>query len=305
MNRKVKQILLAVFCLLFGLKTSAAIYVVHDTVESSVRALTFKLSQLLPSGTSLAPVRLSSFMKNLSLLKQEDVLIAVGAENFRQICASVNTGVVIAIFIGKEEYLKAQSKCSVSSSGVFSGAPLDKRLALLEAIWFDRKPLAVIYSDNLLVDEQAMQKEARQYGFEFIFQKTELDRLSILKSINFVLEESSVIFSLVDTDMYKDGVAQDILKLLFRKQQVMIGPSYAFVRSGSMFAIYSDTSAKLEVLVEYITRWNEDGVMPDATYPNKLRVSFNPYLLKSNGVVPPSSSYLREKYGLCSEERCE
>jgi putative ABC transport system substrate-binding protein len=301
----VKRLFLFIFLLLASVNVLATIYVVHDTEESSVRSLTFQLSKLLPENTRLMPVRSALFIQNVSFLKDDDVMVTVGADSFRLACSVASEGAVIAVFIGKEEYLNIQPQCSIPVSGVFSGAPLDKRLNILEAIWFDRKPLAVIYSDHLFVDEQEMMNLADQHGFIFRFLKTETDRLSVLKSVNFVLEDSELIFSLVDTQLYKNGIAQDILRLLFHKQKVMIGPSFAFVRAGSLFAVYSDSEAKLKALVERLTMWNTKGVLLEAAYPDQLRVSFNSYLIKSHGVVLPSSSYLKDKYGLCSETQCE
>ena len=300
-----KRFFLLIFLLLASMSSMSAIYVIHDADESSVRSLTFQLSKLLPNQTPITLVRRSAFMKNISFLKADDVMVTVGVESFRQVCSVVSEGAVMAVFIGKEEYLKIQPHCSVPVSGVYSGAPLDKRLNLLEAVWFDRKPLAVIYSDHLFVDEQDMMSLADQYGFIFRFLKTETDRLSVLKSVNFVLEDSELIFALVDTELYKNGNAQDILRLLFHKQKVMMGPSFAFVRSGSLFAIYSDSEAKLTALAERLIAWNTKGILLDAVFPDQLRVSFNPYLIKSHGVVLPSSSFLKDKYGLCSETQCE
>jgi putative ABC transport system substrate-binding protein len=302
----VKRLFLLVFLLLASVNVLAAtIYVIHDTEESSVRSLSFQLSKLLPVNAQLMSVRSALFMQNASFLKDDDVIVTVGADNFRLACSVASEGAVIAVFIGKEEYLNIKPQCSIPVSGVFSGAPLDKRLNILEAIWFDRKPLAVIYSDHLLVDEQEMMNLADQHGFIFQFLKTETDRLSVLKSVNFVLEDSELIFSLVDTQLYKNGIAQDILRLLFHKQKVMIGPSFAFVRAGSLFAVYSDSEAKLKALAERLIMWDTKGVLLDAVYPDQLRISFNSYLIKSHGVVLPSSSYLKDKYGLCSEAKCE
>lgn len=299
-----KKIFAIILLLLASVNVPAAIYIVHDIEESSVRSLSFQFSALLPENNQPIPVRRSLFLQNVSSLKGDDVILAVGVESFKQVCSVASEGAVLAVFIGQEEYLKTRPQCSVPNSAVFSGAPLDKRLALLKAVWFDRKPLAVLYSDNLLVDERKMIKQAAQYGFEFQFMKTEVDRLSVLKAINFVLEDSIVVFSLVDTELYKDGIAQDILKLLFHKQRLMVGPSFAFVRAGSLFAIYSDTEAKLNILADYIRVWQTKGVLQGAVYPDKLRVSFNPYLIKSHGVVLPSPSYLKDKFDLCSETAC-
>ena len=299
-----KRILSIILLLILSVKASATIYIVHDIEESSVRSLTFQLSKLLSENSQVVPARRSLFLDNISHLKEDDVMVAIGVESFSQVCSSASQGMVVAVFIGKEEYLKASPNCAIPNTAVFSGAPLDKRLALLKAVWFDRKPLAVLYSDSLLIDEADMQAQAKKYGFEFQFINTEIDRLSVLKATNYVLEDSIVVFSLVDTELYKNGIAQDVLKLLFHKQRVMIGPSYAFVRAGSLFAIYSDTDTKLDILVEQILAWQAGGVLLDAVYPDKLRVSFNPYLIKSHGVVLPSPSYLKDKYGLCSETAC-
>ncbi len=291
--------------LLVAMNAPAAIYVVHNTEESSVRSLTFQLSKLLPMDTVIAPVRQSVFLQNVASLKESDLVVTIGDESFRQVCSVTSKGAVVAVFIGKEEYLNIQSQCNVPNSAVFSGAPIEKRLSLLEGVWFDRKPLAVLYSDNLLIDQQDMETQAAMHGFEFRFLKTDVDRLSVLKAVNFILEGSTMIFSLVDTELYKEGNAQDILKLLFHKQQVMIGPSFAFVRAGSLFAIYSDSDVKLDAVAGHIVSWlSGEGVLAPA-YPNKLRVSFNPYLIKSHGIVLPSSSYLKDKYGLCSDAQCD
>ncbi len=287
-----------------SINASASIYVVHDTAESSVRSLTFQLSKLLTIQTPLISVRNSFFKLRLTELNYQDVIVTVGVESFRHVCSYDSKGVVIAMFIGKEEYLEAQKTCSIPSSGVFSGAPLGKRLDLLASIWPDKKPLAILYSDYVFVDEKKMEVEAAKFGFKLQFLKTEANRLSVLKSVNFILEESELILAFVDSELYKNGVAQDILKLLFHKKQVMVGPSAAFVRAGSLFAIHSDSKSKLKSLVERLDNWLLKGELIPAGYPDSLRVSFNPYVIRSHGIVLPSASYLKDKYDLCSEAQC-
>lgn len=290
--------------LLYSTTPLAAVYVVHDTEESSARALSFQISRLLSIDSTVIPVRRAVFLTRSADITETDVIVTVGINSFRGVCRVASKGVVVALFIGKEEYDKIHSDCTLSTSAVFSGAPLDTRLRLLQGIWLDRKPLAIVHSDALLVDQQAMMRKGAEYGFEFRFFETATDRLSVLKSINFVLEDSAMIFSLVDTELYQKGVAQDVLRLLFHKRQVIVGPSYAFVRAGSMFAIYSDTQAKLETLAAQVSAWQAKGTLLSPSYPYRLRVSFNPYLIKAHSVVLPSASYLKEHYGLCSEEDC-
>lgn len=296
----------ALLLLFYTMKVSAVVYVVHDMEERGARSFVFELDRRLLLNAPLVPVRSQAFLENTAqTLKDDDLVIAIGVQSTQRVCSSSSEAMMIAVFIGKEEFQKAQTDCSVPSSAVFSGAPLDTRFALLQAIWFDRKPIAVLHSDHLLIDQESMTRQAKKYGFELQFYQTELDRLSVLKSVNFALEESGMIFSLVDSALYQHAFAQDILKLLFYKRQIMVAPSLPFVKAGALMAIDSDTDAKLQLLANHIAAWQSSGVLLAAQYPDKLRVSFNPHLIRAYGIVPPSAAFLRDKYGLCSAAQCE
>lgn len=281
------------------------VYVLHDTEESSVRSLSFQLSKRLSTTEPPIPVRQTFFLNNIARIKSQDVVVAIGVQSFKQACLAMSRGAVIGLFIGQEEFYSLSKNCGIAHSAVFSGAPVEKRLALLQAIWLDPKPLAVLFSDALQLDQTQMQQQAQEYGFEFVFWQTKTDRVSVLKSVNRLLEDSELVFSLVDSQLFQQGNAQDILKLLFHQQKVMVGSSFAFVRAGALFAIHSDAEAKLTLLSEQVSRWQATGVMSAAAYPSPLRVSFNPYLVKAHGIVLPSKLYLKDQFDLCSDSQCD
>ncbi len=283
---------------------SAAIYVLHDTEESSVRSLTFQLSKRLASSVPPIPIRQAHFLNSISRIEDQDVVISVGRDSFEQACLSMSRGALFALFIGEEEYQTIRTNCAVPTSAVFSAAPLEKRLALLKAIWLNPKPLAVLYSDAIQLDTVSMERLAAEYGFKLVFWQTSTDRISVLRSLSLLLDDSDLIFSIVDSQLYQQGNAQDILKLLFHQQKVMVGPSFAFVRAGALFAIHSDAKHKLALLSVMIQYWTETGTMAEAAYPKWLRVSFNPYLVKAHGIVLPSKLYLKDQFGLCSDTNC-
>ncbi|BFM49046.1 hypothetical protein THO17_12090 [Marinomonas sp. THO17] len=285
-------------------QVSAAIFVLHDSDESSVRSLSFQLSKRLSVSETPMPVRQAFFLNNITRIESQDVVIAIGSKQFEQACLVMSRGAIIGLFIGQEEFQSLSASCTVAHSAVFSGAPLEKRLALLQAIWLDPKPLAVLFSDTLPLDQAYMQNVAQEYGFEFVFLQTKTDRISVLKSVNRLLEESELVFALVDSHLFQQGNAQDILKLLFHQQKVMVGSSFAFVRAGALFAIDSDADAKLTLLSDMVAHWQATGITPPAAYPSILRVSFNPYLVKAHGIVLPSQLFLKEQFGLCSDTEC-
>lgn len=298
-----KRLFLILALMLVSVCVPASVYVVHDTEESLVRSFVFQLSERLPDAVEITPVHYTFFGDSLSDLR-DNILITVGLDSFRKVCLSASEGVVMATFIGKEEYQALQLGCSLPTTAIFSGAPLAKRFNLLKDIWGDKKPFTVLHTDNLKIDQWLMMDEAAQYGFELQFLETKTDRMSLLGAVNFALENSEAIFSLVDCKLYGQDVVQEVLRLLFRKQKVIIGHSIAFVRAGSLLAIYSSREAKLNTLTEYIEVWLNDGTLKEAAYPDRLSVRFNPYLIKLHSIVLPSASYLKDQYDLCSDKQC-
>ncbi|MGR0277594.1 hypothetical protein ACUM5Y_00935 [Marinomonas dokdonensis] len=282
----------------------ADIYVIHNTEESTIRSLTYRLSNMLPVKAPVVPVRLPIFLANTDYFKEDDVFITVDVDSFQQVCELPLPNPLFASFIGKEEYEHVKDHCTKETSAVFSGAPLERRLALLQRIWLDNKPISVMYSDYLKVDEVAMSRLGAEYGFEFQFQRTHTDKVSVLRTVNHLGENSKVIFSLVDSNLYREDVAKDVIKLLFDIHHVMIGPSYPFVRAGALFAVYSRTDEKLKRLVRMLIAWQTGKVMLPANYPSELRVSFNPYLIKAYGMVLPTPASIKLNFDLCSESYC-
>lgn len=277
---------------------------IHNAEESSIRSLTFRLSNMLPVKAPVVPVRMPIFLQNTDYFKPDDIFISVGYEAFAQTCALPLSNTLIAAFIGKEEYENVTQSCSKHTSAVFSGAPLDRRLALMQRLWLDNKPISVMYSEYVKIDQQAMQAAAAEYDFVFQFQQTPTDKVSVLRTVNQLGENSKVIFSLIDSNLYRDDVAKDVIKLLFNSHHVMIGPSYPFVRAGALFAIYSRTDEKLKRLVDIINTWQTRQHLLPAAYPTELRVSFNPYLIKAYGMVLPTPASIKFNFDLCSEDYC-
>ncbi|MCV2403321.1 hypothetical protein OFY17_10555 [Marinomonas sp. C2222] len=299
-----KRIFTLLICLFWSVSASSSVYVVHDIEEGSARSLVFQLSELLPSKTQLIPIRNIFLKPNLDHVKHDDMIVAIGVDSFSEICEYATQGNVIAAFIGKEEYLKVKQTCSIPSSAIFSGAPLEIRLSLLQSIWFDKKPMAVLYSDNLFINKEEMLQYAYNYGFRFRFYKVESDRLSATKVVREAIAESDLIISLMDSQLYNNRTSQKIRKILFQNNKVIIGASFPTTHSGALFAIFSNSDAKLNTLASYVESWVEGSNLLPPSYPNELRVNFNSFLVRAHGLVLPSSAYLKSAFGLCSEAHC-
>ncbi len=233
------------------------------------------------------------------------IIIAVGIRAFRYVCKAHSGRKVIALFLGKEEYLSVSQTCISTSTAVFSGADLSLRLRLFKHIFPNVSRLGLIYSENIQLNEEYYQAQAALHGLKFVFSSTPNDRNTILKTINRILVDTNVLFSIIDTHLYQQQTIQDVLKLFFRQRKIMIGPSNNFVKAGALFSIYSDAEEQIKELAGILVKYDQNiNQHIPSLYPQRLKVVFNPYLVRSFGVVLPSSEYLENTFGLCSESGC-
>ncbi|MFT2109656.1 ABC transporter substrate-binding protein [Marinomonas sp. 2405UD68-3] len=233
------------------------------------------------------------------------VVIAVGARAFRSVCKAHSGKKIVAVFIGQEEFLSESQTCVSSTTAVFSGADLSLRLRLFKHILPNISRLGLIYSESVRLNEAYYQAQAALYDLRFVFSSVPNDRNAIIKTINRILVDTDVLFSIIDTDLYQHQTIQDVLKLFFRQRKIMIGPSNNFVKAGALFSIYSDAEEQIKELTNILVQYDQDVHQNiPALYPRNLKIIFNPYLVRSFGIVLPSSEYLENTFGLCAESGC-
>ncbi|GAB3484794.1 hypothetical protein GCM10027340_20820 [Marinomonas epiphytica] len=276
----------------------------HDTEESSARVLALEISKRLTLREKVTSVRQSLMFSNLHRVNSDDLIITLGQESLHTLCRLQPRAAVIGFLVGEYEYQAIQSECLWLSSAVFSGAPFKQYLPLLKQIWLDQRPITLLYSDGLAIDPEVMEKQASEFGLQFQFMRSGTGRVAVLKAVNQATENSKLLLSFIDTKLYQGGVAQDVLRLLFNKRHLMVGPSLPFVKAGALFSIYTNMDSKLSLLAQMTDRWLAEKSLASPAYPSPMRVNFNPYLIKAYGIVLPTQNYIKDNFGLCSEDSC-
>ncbi|SBS26544.1 hypothetical protein MAQ5080_00548 [Marinomonas aquimarina] len=277
---------------------SAGTYVFHDGRETVSRVLSMSLSA---STSYQVPV-----LNNPSTqLADGDLVITVGLHSYAQICASTAQVAIIALFLGEEEFALAQSQCSKSSTAVLSGAPLDQRLNVLQSFWEDHAPIAVVHSDALSLSDRSLRMtklyEVEVYSYPVVAE----ERAEKLKALTEVLENSNLVMSLYDSALFDTQFSKDAIRLMFHKKKALAAHSLQLVRAGALFALYSTSQDKLSLVSSYIKVYEASGTLMPPSYPNPLRIAFNPYLIRLYGLVLPTDRYLFSEFGLCPESGCE
>ena len=238
-------------------------------------------------------------------LRDGDLVITVGHHSYARICESHADVSIITLFLGEEEFEVAQAQCPKASTAVFSGAPLDLRLKVLQSFWEDHAPIAVVHSDALSLSERTLRLAKLQSVEVYSYPIAEEGREEKLKHLTDVLESSNLVMSLYDSALFDPQFSKDAIRLMFHKKKALAAHSLQLVRAGALFALYSTSQDKLELVTSYIKGYDASGALMPASYPTPLRIAFNPYLIRMYGLVLPTDRFLLSEFGLCPESGCE
>lgn len=298
-----KQILLALFTSFFFSAASGNAVIVHERNFKAANVIINKIE----SYSDFIGMQSMDSSTYVSLKKESlpEIIVTVGLTVFRTVCKAHSDKRIVAIFLGREEYLSVKDGCLSSSTAIYSGANLALRLRVLKYILPNVNRLGLVFSQSLMLDEAYFQEWAALHELSFIFSPTPNDRASIIKAMNNTVAGTDIMFSLIDSELYRPQIIQDVLKLFFRQRKIMVGPSNNFVKAGALFSIYSDAEEQIKLLANVLSHYNKypaSNIEP--FYPSNLKIVFNPYLVRSFGLVLPSVKYLENTFGLCPESGC-
>lgn len=240
-----------------------------------------------------------------SQLKDGDLVITVGHHSYTQICAVPAKVFIITLFLGEEEFELARSKCPKPSTAIYSGAPLELRLKVLQSFWEDHAPIVVIHSEALTLSDRTLRMAKMQDVEVYSYPILDKGREDKLKQLTEVLGSSNLVMSLYDSALFDAQFSKDAIRLMFHKKKALAAHSLQLVRAGALFALYSTSQEKLELVSSYINVYKASGTLMPPTYPTPLQIAFNPYLIRMYGLVLPTDRFLLSEFGLCPESGCE
>ncbi|WP_156490818.1 hypothetical protein [Marinomonas atlantica] len=293
-----RRIFIVIIGLFFQVLAHASTYVYHDGRETVSRVLSLSLS----ASTNRDIPALRSPDKQLI---DGDLIITVGRDSFVQVCDVEQQVVLIALFLGEEEYSQLKQQCSKPTTAIFSGAPISLRLNILNTFWEDQAPIGIIYSEGLDVSNETL-GVTEDTRFEILTSAIPLgSREEKIKSLTSVLDRSNLVLSLYDSMLFNAQFSKDAIRLMFHKKKSLAAHSLQLVRAGALFSVYSTSQDKMALTSSYINVFEASATLMPSSYPSPLKVAFNPYLIRMYGLVLPTDQFLMDKFGVCPESGCQ
>jgi len=81
----------------------------------------------------------------------------------------------------------------------------------------------------------------------------------------------------------------------YRRNIMVIGPSQAYVKAGSLASSYAPYSAVAQALVGALEQWFQEGSLPKPAYPTDFNVQINEQVGRSLNIPLPSEASVKEQ----------
>lgn len=277
----------------------ATTYVYHEGREAVSRVLALNFESSLGSDVSVLR------RQQLDQVEPQDLIITAGLDSFKNACNTPSLAHIAALFIGEQEYNSSSESCRERSVAVFSGAPLALRIGILDTFWEDRAPITLIHSRSITIDTEELIVAAKKHNMDVKTVAVAAQREAALRTLTQVTLNSNLVMSIYDSELFDGQFSKDAIRLMFHKKKALAAHSLQLVKAGAIFAVYSTTAAKIAMATQHIKYFQSAQAFKPSSYPDSLRVVFNPYLVRMYGLVLPTDIYLYTTFGVCPELGCE
>lgn len=167
----------------------------------------------------------------------------------------------------------------------------ERQVALLKAMLPGVKNVGVLYGNHsaFLLEQLTQVLKAEQLTLKKHYWPDSFDA----RSLSNLLSQTDVLLGLDDTHIYNSNTIKSILLSSYARKQVLIGPSAAFIRAGSLASTYSDQDDWLHSLQDILQ--TPEQSWPASLYPTHYKVISNAQVARSLGIPKASNKKLTQQ----------
>lgn len=216
-------------------------------------------------------------------------IITIGPKAFSHIRQTNRDASVLAFLVQKSFIQKYTEEYPGQISAVFYDVPLLRQALAGKAILPHASRIAILASpesvgvyEPLLDQLPAFDLQAR------VFVVDSMDRLipTLVRALNY----GDFLLASHDESIYNPRTIKHILLTAYRRNRIVIGPSQAYVKAGSLASGYAPFQEMADVAAQLIGQFFETGRLPPPTYPQDYRISLNRQVARSLNIPLPDAN---------------
>lgn len=171
-------------------------------------------------------------------------------------------------------------------SGIPYDVPLLRQALTGKAILPQATRIALLATEATAGNYDQLLKELPAYGMEarvFLVESSN----DLIPTLVRALGYGDFLLAAPDTEIYNSRTIKHILLTAYRRNMIVIGPTQAYVKAGSLASSYTPFPAMAELAARFLKSYFTDGRFPAPAYPDHYGVVTNNQVARSLNIPLP------------------
>ncbi|MCL7944720.1 ABC transporter substrate-binding protein [Marinobacter sp. ATCH36] len=258
--------------------TGSLVYLAGSENSALNRRMLSLLEEAMGSTTIIR-----SFSRGQTSQDSTTPVIALGPEAFTRV-RQENKSVPILALLVDESFIDGYAERSEGSvSGILYNPPLLRQAIAGKVILPQATRVAMLARPDTVEIYESVTEELPDYGLEGkVFIVTSDDRLipTLIRALNY----GDFILAAPDNNIYNPRTIKHILLTAYRRNRIVIGPSQAYVKAGSLASTYTPLTQIANLAADFVAEYRANGQLPSPAYPDNFSIDLNSQVARSMNI---------------------
>ena len=215
-------------------------------------------------------------------------IVTIGPRAFSRV-RQVNRNAPVLAMLASQDFLKGFANRSPGQvSGIYYDVPLLRQALTGKAILPHATRIALISTASSAELYDTLIDQLPQYGLEARLFMVDDDK-QLIPTLTRALSYGDFLLAAPDNDIYNPRTIKYVLLTAYRRNRIVIGPSQAYVKAGSLASGYAPFPEMTRMAAEYLQTFIKTGKFPEPDYPASFQVEINQQVARSLNIPLASS----------------
>lgn len=271
--------------------------------ESTARTVYFAGSGNAPLDQHLVQLLKAELEPTISLVEVTDdqlaaldsgPIITAGPSAFSQARQANRSAPILALLVDRSFIAGFADRSPGQITGVLYDVPLIRQALTGKAILPQATKIALLATADSVELYEPLIDKLPAYGMSArLFLVDEDDKL--IPTLVRALGYGDFLLAAPDSAIYNPRTIKHILLTAYRRNQIVIGPTQAYVKAGSLASSYAPFPEMIEMADDFLTTYFETGEFPAPSYPENFRVEVNAQVARSLNIPLPSREDIAQR----------
>ncbi len=214
-------------------------------------------------------------------------IISVGPAAFSRVRQANRQAPILAMLVDKAFISGFAERSPGRITAVLYDVPLIRQALTGKSILPQATKIALLATADSVELYEPLIDELPAYGMSArIFLVESSDKL--IPTLVRALGYGDFLLAAPDSAVYNPRTIKHILLTAYRRNQIVIGPTQAYVKAGALASSYAPFPEMVRMAGDFLEDYFESGDMPPPSYPEEFRIEVNTQVARSLNIPLPS-----------------